>query len=180
MKRLLAAWRILIGVWTPKRLEMPLPSFVASATQFAPDPPRVAGLPPTAEREKYKRPKRLPSRILVRQVLRTRLEAARELASVLFEMEEKDLDVNASFWLAEDHGGEVLKVSKEDEGKADWERPLQKGVRGGREIVGFLRERGARLGLQKQLEGHWAAATSGDEGVGEGEGEDEEGEAGSG
>lgn len=162
MKRLLAAWRILIGVWTPKSWEMPLPSFVAAAATFAPDPPRIAGLPPQAQPEKYKKPKRLPSRVLVRQVLRTRLEAARELASVLFELEERDSEVNASFWLADEFGGEVLKVSKEDEEKLEWERPLPKGIRGGREVVSFLRDRGARLGLQK-LEGHWAAATSGDE-----------------
>ncbi len=160
MKRLVAAWRILIGIWIPRRFDMPLPSFLASSSLFAPDPPKVAGLPPATPPEKYVKPKRLPSRILVRHVLRIRLEAARELASLLLELEEQDAQINASFWLAED-GGEVLKVSKEDEEMADWERPLARGVRGGKEVVGYLRSRGARL-VGARVDDHWAAS-SGDE-----------------
>ena len=140
---------------------MPLPSFLASSKVFAPDPPKVAGLPPQTQPEKYQRPKHLPSRILVRHVLRMRIEAARELAATLLEMEEKDSQVNASFWLAERHGGEVLQLSKEDEDLIEWERPLPKGIRSGREVVGFLRSKGARLGGDR-VEGHWAAS-SGDE-----------------
>ena len=165
MKRLIAAWRILIGVWLPRRFDMSLPSFLASSSLFAPDPPKVAGLPPTTPPRKYTRPKRLPSRRLIRHVLRTRLEAARELAKVLFELEAKDAQVNASFWLAEEYDGEVMKVSEEDEGVADWERPLPRGTRGGAEVVDYLRRRGARLGGARVAD-HWAAS-SGDEGGGE-------------
>ncbi|ORY33433.1 hypothetical protein BCR39DRAFT_520025 [Naematelia encephala] len=160
MKRLVAAWRILIGVWTPKRFQMSLDAFMEAAATFAPDPPRVAGLPPQTPPEKYVRPKRLPSRVLVRNVLRTRLDAARELASVLYGIEARDAQVDASFWLAEAHGGEVLKVSKEDEDKLDWERPLPRGVRSGREVVQFLRDRGARLG--GGVEKHWAVGSGGE------------------
>lgn len=167
MKRLVAAWRILIGVWLPRRFEMSLPSFLDSSALFAPDPPKVAGLPPNSPPEKYTRPQRLPSRKLVRHVLRIRLEAARELASVLLELEGQDAQVNASFWLAQTYGGEVLKVSKEDETLADWERPLARGVRGGKEVVGHLRDRGARLGGAR-VDDHWAAS-SGDEGEVKGE-----------
>ncbi|ORX40536.1 hypothetical protein BD324DRAFT_6506 [Kockovaella imperatae] len=163
-KRLVAAWRILIGVWVPRNWEMPLPSFLESWTKFAPDPPKIAGLPPATQPEKYKRPVRLPSRVLVRHVLRYRLEAAKELASTLFELESQDAQVNASFWLAERFGGDVLKLSKEDEDLNEWERPLPRGQRGGSEVVSFLRERGARLGAVKNA-GHWAAASSGDEGA---------------
>ena len=141
---------------------MPLPSFLESWTKFAPDPPKVAGLPPDAQREKYKRPVRLPSRVLVRHVLRYRLEAARELASTLIELETQNAEINASFWLAERFGGDVLKLSKEDEGLIEWERPLPQGRRGGTEVVDFLRKRGARLGMASG-EGFWAAASSGDE-----------------
>mgnify|MGYP006876500641 FL=1 len=141
---------------------MPLPSFLASSTVFAPDPPKIAGLPKDAQPEKYKKPKRLPSRVLVRHVLRMRLEAARDLAGTLFELEEKDVQVNASFWLAERYGGEVLKVSKEHEEMSEWERPLPSGRRSGREVVEFLRSKGARLGTG-WYEGHWAVS-SGDEG----------------
>jgi len=168
MKRLVAAWRILIGVWLPRRFEMSLPSFLDSSSLFAPDPPKVAGLPPDTPPIKYTRPKRIPSPLLVRHVLRIRLEAARELASLLFELEEKDAQINASFWLAEEYGGEVMKVSKEDEEVADWERPLPRGVRGGAEVVGYLRNRGARLGSVKIVD-HWAAS-SGDEGDGKSNG----------
>jgi len=160
MKRLAAAWRILIGVWWPR--EMPLPSFLASSREFAPDPIKVAGLPADTKPEKYKRPKHLPSRVLVRHVLRTRLEAARDLATVLFDIEDKDAQVNASFWLADKYGGEVLKISKEDEGLMEWERPLPDGRRSGSEVVSFLREKGARLGEGNSRD-HWAAH-SGDEG----------------
>lgn len=163
VKRLITAWRILIGVWTPQRFEMSLQQFKDKAASFAPDPPKIAGLPPTAEREKYRKPQHLPSRILVRNVLRTRLEAARQLASVLYELEEKDIQLSASFWLASEHGGEVLKASKEQEELGEWERPLAEGRRGGREVVGYLRSKGARLRLSK-MQSHWAAATSGDEG----------------
>ena len=162
MKRLVAAWRILIGVWLPRSFEMSLNSFLDSSASFAPDPPKVAGLPPTTPPEQYKRPKRLPSRILVRHVLRIRLEAAGELANLLNEIEEQDWQISASFWLAEKYGGEVLKSSQEDEGLSEWERPLAKGVRSGTEIVNYLRDSGARLGGLK-LDDHWAAS-SGDEG----------------
>lgn len=162
MKRLVAAWRILIGVWLPRSWEMSLPSFIASAATFAPDPPKIAGLPPNTEPEKYRRPKHLPSRLLVRSVLRVRAEAARELAIALSEIEAQDAQVDASFWLADEFGGEVLKTSKEDEAKPEWERPLPRGVRGGREVVRFLRARGARLASSQKDERHWAAASGGE------------------
>lgn len=141
---------------------MSLQAFTEKAASFAPDPPKIAGLPPQMQPEKYRKPKHLPSRKLVRNVLRTRLEAARLLASVLYELEEKDIQLSASFWLASEHGGEVLKVSKEHEELAEWERPLAEGRRGGREVVAYLRSKGARLGSGK-MQSHWAAATSGEE-----------------
>jgi len=134
MKRLAAAWRVLIGVWWPR--EMPLPSFLASSHLFAPDPPKIAGLPADTKPEKYRRPKYVPSRVLVRHVLRSRLEAARDLANVLFDLEHKDAQVNASFWLADKYGGEVMKVSKDNEALMEWERPLPEGRRGGAETYG--------------------------------------------
>jgi glycerol-3-phosphate O-acyltransferase/dihydroxyacetone phosphate acyltransferase len=178
MKRLVAAWRLLIGIWLPKSFEMSLPNFLAKSTVYAPDPPKVAGLPPQTAPEKYVRPPRLPSRILVRHVLRTRIEAARELAKVLLELESEDAQVNASFWLAERFGGEVVKQSQgdEDEGIKEWERPLAKGLRSGKEVVEYLREKGARLGGSQSESGkglartdsHWAARSD-DEGFKTGE-----------
>ncbi|CAD6575431.1 MAG: hypothetical protein TREMPRED_001419 [Tremellales sp. Tagirdzhanova-0007] len=162
MKRLVAAWRILNGVWLPHRFEMSLPSFLDSSSLFAPDPPKIAGLSPDSEPEKYTRPKRLPSRVLVRHVLRLRLEAARELAKLLFELESRDAQINASFWLAEKFDGEVMKMSKTEEGLNEWERSLPRGVRGGLEVVNYLRKNGARLGGAR-VDDHWAAS-SGDDG----------------
>jgi hypothetical protein len=165
MKRLVAAWRLLIGVWLPRRFEYSLSSFLASSATFAPDPPKVAGLPPQTPPEKYSRPQRLPSRVLVRHVLRTRVEAARELASVFFELEEKDPQVSASFWMASRYGGEV---DREEAALKKWDTPFPKGVRGGREVVAFLREKGARLGLARDAT-HWAASSGAEMEVTEGE-----------
>ncbi|GFZ48760.1 hypothetical protein JCM24511_06509 [Saitozyma sp. JCM 24511] len=155
MKRLVAAWRLLIGVWTPRRFEYSLSSFLASSNNYAPNPPKIAGLPPQTPPEKYTKPKRLPSRVLVRHVLRTRVEAARQLARVLFELEDKDPQVSASFWLATKYGGEV---DREREALDQWDEPFPRGVRSGREVVGFLRSKGARLGGAKDA-GHWAASS---------------------
>jgi glycerol-3-phosphate O-acyltransferase/dihydroxyacetone phosphate acyltransferase len=142
---------------------MSIQSFTEKAASFAPNPPKVAGLPPQSTPEKYQKPQHLPSRRLVRNVLRTRLEAVRQLANVLYELEEKDVQLNASYWLADQNGGEILKASAEHEAMAEWERPLLQGRRGGREVIGYLRDKGARLGSGK-LKGHWAA-TSDDDGL---------------
>ncbi|WWC91816.1 uncharacterized protein L201_006763 [Kwoniella dendrophila CBS 6074] len=162
MKRLVASWRLLIGIWTPRKSEFPLPSFLESYKSFAPDPPKIAGLPPSTEPEKYVKPKKLPSRVLVKHVLRTRLQAAKELARVLLQIESKDQQINSSFWLAEEFGGEVLKPSKEEENLNEWERELPKGRRNGKEVIQFLRQRGARLGVLKSDEGHWVSSSGGE------------------
>ena len=159
MKRLIAAWRILIGVWLPRSFDMPLPSFLDSSATFAPDPPKVAGLPPDQQREKWHRPKRLPSRMLVRHVLRMRIDAARQLSQTLLKLEEVDAEVNASFWLAERYGGDVMNEKFDG---MDWEKPMPRGRRVGKEVVGYLRTKGARVG-HARTESHWAAS-SGDEG----------------
>ena len=165
-KKLVAAWRVLIGVWWPKSLEMPLAKFLDSANIFAPDPPKIAGLPADTKPEKWKKPKHVPSRKLIRNVLQVRLEAARDLASTLFEVEERDIPVYASYWLAEEHGGEVLQLPKEAEALSVWERPMPEGRRSGREVVQFLRSHGARLGENEKLEDNWAVG-SGDERTGD-------------
>ncbi|WWC72092.1 uncharacterized protein I206_106052 [Kwoniella pini CBS 10737] len=161
MKRLVASWRLLIGVWTPKP-EFPLPKFLDSYKSFAPDPPKVAGLSPTTKPEKYTKPKKLPSRVLVKHVLRIRLQAMKELNKTLLNIELKDQSVNASFWLVEEFVGEIEKPSKEEENLNEWERELNRGIRNGKEVIGFLRGKGARLGVRKNEEGHWAASSGGE------------------
>lgn len=161
MKRLVAAWRLLIGLWLPSRFEYNLNSFLSKAASFAPNPPKVAGLPPQARPEKYTRPPRLPSRVLVRHVLRVRIQAARLLASVLLELEKGNSQVAASFWLATAYGGEV---DRREEALSNWDQPgnFPKGGREGGEVVRYLREKGARLGGPAINQGDWAAASGGE------------------
>ncbi|WVQ84664.1 hypothetical protein IAT38_006819 [Cryptococcus sp. DSM 104549] len=143
MKRLAAAWRLVIGLWLPRDFEMPLPSFIASYRNFAPDPPKVAGLPPTIAPEVYKKPQRLSSRVLVRHVLRVRAQAASELANLLLTLEQSNGKVGGQAWLVEEFGGDVIRDPDSDVEDAF----MPGGYRYGREVVRFLRQRGARLGF---------------------------------
>ncbi len=162
MKRLIAAWRVLVGVWLGPGVEMSIQSFIDNVASFAPNPPAVAGLPPGTPREKYKRPQHLPSRLLVRHVLRHRIDAARELGRTLLELEGEDTKLKASFWLAERYGGEVLKPAAEPSDRlGEYEGEWPQGVRYAREVVPFLRGRGALLGSARSDE-YWAEK-SGDE-----------------
>lgn len=162
MKRLAAAWRLLIGLWLPQRFEYNLNKFMAKAASFAPDPPKIAGLPPQTQPEKYVRPRRLPSRVLVRHVLRIRIEAARQLATVLLGLEKANTQISASFWLATKYGGEV---DRRDEALGQWDQPgvFPRGGREAAEVVQYLRDKGARLGGPMKpgsgRDGHWAASS---------------------
>ncbi|WOO82322.1 Glycerol-3-phosphate O-acyltransferase 2 [Vanrija pseudolonga] len=164
LKKLIAAWRVLVGVWLGPGVEMSLNKFVDSAASFAPNPPAVAGLPPGTPKEKYTKPQHLPSRVLVRHVLRTRVQAARELSDVLLELEDQDARLKAKYWLAERYGGEVTNIDHTDN-VPEYERHWPQRVRGAREVIAFLRGRGARFASAGREE-HWAAASSGDEGDG--------------
>lgn len=143
---------------------MSLNKFVDSAASFAPNPPAVAGLPPGTPKEKYTKPQHLPSRVLVRHVLRTRVQAARAISNVLLELEEQDARLKAKYWLAERYGGEVTNIDHTDN-VPEYERHWPQGARGAREVIAFLRGRGARFASAGREE-HWAAALSGDEGDG--------------
>lgn len=162
IKQLVAAWRVLVGVWIGSSAEMSLNQFLDSVAAFAPNPPQTAGLPPGKEKEKYIRPTKVPSRTLVRHVLRMRVQATRELAQTFLELEDADATVKASFWLAETYGGDVLPVDSSDDVPV-YERHWPQGTRQAREIVAFLRGRGARLEAAAAVEEYWAEATSGEE-----------------
>lgn len=136
---------------------MSMNKFLDGIERYAPNPPAVAGLPPGQERQKYVRPEHLPSRVLVRHVLRQRVIASRELASLLLSLENNDTRLKASFWLAERYGGDVFKADPAAPGVEDYERDWPRGVRGAREVVAFLRGRGARLGSAGADE-RWAAS----------------------
>ena len=126
-------------------------------------PPGVASdSSPAPSSRKHRRP---PSRRLIRHVLRARVEAAKALAS-LFDQLEKGPDgkrVSASAHLARAYGGGVEAQSTPDLVTADGvDAPVEPvGWRHAREVVSFLRKRGARIAqLAERVEGDWAALSS--------------------
>ncbi|KAI0708950.1 glycerol-3-phosphate-acyltransferase [Cerioporus squamosus] len=204
-KRLVAAWRILVGVWAPKRWDMSLNALaqytvprippenpwidrskvkaksrpVTPATSSAalpasspePSSPSKSSSPtPPSPSGKRRRP---PSRRLIRHVLRARVEAAKALASLFLQLERApdDKRVRASVHLARAYGGQVEPLGENhatEEGVEPNPEPV--GWRSAREVVAFLRARGAKFReLESPVEGDWAALSDG-----EGEGYDSE------
>lgn len=125
-KRLIAAWRVLIGVWGPRYWDLPVSS-LKTYTKFIPPPPNPwldVNKPPkdvkpastssetsskhsvtaaakdvqTKPSEQQKR--KIASRHLVRHVLRARISAAQSLSEFLAEVNHSDGDVRASAHLA--------------------------------------------------------------------------------
>ncbi|KAJ8518019.1 hypothetical protein ONZ45_g4883 [Pleurotus djamor] len=126
-KRVIAAWRVLVGVWAPKRWEFssavlsqyttpvvpkenpwidkakvspsatPAPSAPATLEPLEPHEPPVATSP-------RRRP---PSRRIMRHVLRARVEAVKALASFFDQLEKNKKGVKASVHLARNFGGWV-------------------------------------------------------------------------
>ena len=115
-KRLVAAWRVLVGVWAPKRWELPLAALsqyttpetpkenpwidrpktpvsksapASTATHIAKVIPEPDLVPPQAQEPPVKTyPKRRPpSRRIMRHVLRARAEAVRALAGFFDQLE---------------------------------------------------------------------------------------------
>ncbi|KAJ9108766.1 hypothetical protein QFC21_000086 [Naganishia friedmannii] len=186
-KRLVAAWRVIVGVWAPKRREMPLAKLASllpassapeGATKDAYAWKKRGTEQETTEADiaKTARRKRVPTRRFIRHVLRTRVAAARALETFLAELEEGDYRINARPWLVEaaPYGGEAAQAEQQstaDEGKDAVDR-LPMGTRAGSEVVEFLRQRGAHIIHSSADEGGWGAlsgdeteARSGDEGA---------------
>lgn len=116
---------------------------------------------------------RAPTRRVIRHVLRARGEAARALSSFFAQLE-KDAGAGASTrWvcasvhLARLHGGRVEDIPEGpipvQEGVAGV-KETQRGWRSAREVIGYLRTRGAKIAtLQRQIEGGWGALSSGEQ-----------------
>ncbi|KAJ6594540.1 hypothetical protein B0H19DRAFT_1095921 [Mycena capillaripes] len=134
-KRLLATWRVLIGVWGPKRWDLSLAAlkpyttpvfpkeseFITKPTPSAQASPKVpAVLPPTLELGKHAEPpvqtrpkRRPPSRRIMRHVLRARVEAVKALAEFFEQLRMQSaqsrgrggMRVTASLHLARLYGG---------------------------------------------------------------------------
>lgn len=172
-KRLVAAWRVLVGVWTPKRWDLSMAALSQYTIPARPaDNPWVERTkqvvaPPTAEEPPVNSPRkrRPPTRRVIRHVLRSRAEAAKSLATFFEQLERDDSkQVKASLHLAKLYGWvdkvdeSVVKAETDDGVQAPTE-PL--GWRRAREVLGFLRKRGAKVAsLQHGIEGEWAALSS--------------------
>lgn len=132
-----------------------------SATPPPPPPPQPAG----AGKRGKRRP---PSRRLIRHVLRARAEAASALSSFLKQLEQsgETKRIRASAHLARTYG--TLDQPTEHETSEGFAPALEPGWRDAREVVRFLRARGAKIAdLDHRIEGDWAALSS--EGEGEGD-----------
>ncbi|KZS98328.1 glycerol-3-phosphate-acyltransferase [Sistotremastrum niveocremeum HHB9708] len=180
IKRMIAAWRVLVGVWIPSRWDMSLPSLKPYTTPFIPPvSPWIGRVNPAdlkaeeaAFNAKRKRPRGPPSRRLVRHVLNARLNAAQALGAVLRDIEKSGLNVRASSHLARQFGGKVEERDiYEENGSKDGVLSLREpsGWRAAKEVVAFLREKGAKIGALEEIpDNDWAVVSS------DGEGEAEE------
>jgi len=157
-----AVWRVLVGVWAPKRWDLSL----------ATEPPQTPISPVDAETTRRKR-RPLASRKLIRHVLRARSDAARLLADFFAELERSGKEVKASSHLAEAYGASrrTNGTGLQETAEGVQISPEPQGWRDAREVVRFLRERGAKIGdLGNSVKGGWAAASSdGEGGAGEGD-----------
>ncbi|KAI0075672.1 hypothetical protein K474DRAFT_1624234 [Panus rudis PR-1116 ss-1] len=198
-KRLVATWRVLVGVWIPKRFDLSLTALAQYTTpQLPPENPwidrsRAKSRPTTPgattptqsdtngqvssssprQVRSGKKKRRPPSRRLIRHVLRARGEAVKALASLLEHLERNpDKRIRASSHLVRIFGGELDPPSTSTgttqatgEGVDAMEEPA--GWRNAREVLSFLRSKGAKIGsLEDRVAGQWAAVSS--EGEGEG------------
>ncbi|KAL0956984.1 hypothetical protein HGRIS_003085 [Hohenbuehelia grisea] len=179
-RRLVAAWRVLVGVWAPKRLEFPTTVLSQYTTPIVPpvnpwvDRPKVpvpsaADLqpsePPVATRPK----RRAPSRRIMRHLLRARVEAVRALAGFFDQLERggSNKSVRASVHLAHRFRGWVDDVKAEastdaaSDPTAAAPAPESVGWRNPAEVISFLRKRGAKIPSSGvHVEGEWAALSS--------------------
>ena len=152
-KHLFAAWRVLVGVWIPKKWDLSVSSLGQYTTPFIPpenpwvkprangdEPvPSVALSPP--HRGQHRR--KAASSRLIRHVLRARAEAVKALVAFIAHLEKatpEESRVKSSKHLAGVYGNG------------------QEGWRSGREIVSYLKKRGATIaGLEGSIrfEGEW-------------------------
>lgn len=209
LKRLIAAWRVLLGVWTPKRFDLPLAALSQYTTPLTPpenpwverakepapstdrpstptdgptnptanpkslsahdgkpDPKEIAA----AAKESLRR-HRAPTRRVIRHVLRARSDAARALAQFFAQLDREHGTqkwVRASLHLARVHGGRVEDIPEQElaatgDGVAGV-KVTQRGSRSAREVITYLRGKGAKIAtLQRPIEGGWGALSSGEQ-----------------
>lgn len=134
------------------------PEPVNGSSSASSSTPQSTSVPASSSRRR----RRPPSRRLIRHVLRARAEAAKALAS-MFDQLEKSPDgkrVSASAHLARAYGGVEPQPAQDLDTTEDVLLETV-GWRHAREVVDFLRKRGARVAqLEERVEGDWAALSS--------------------
>lgn len=173
MKRVAAAWRVLIGVWAPKKWEYSLPALAQyTATPIPPANEWVTGksrvpvggveTEPPVSPQPY-RARRPRSGRVMRHVLRARAEASRSLASFISQLETGPADkrVRASVHLARVYGGVESTTGASDISNTAESTPTSVGWRHAPEVVSYLRGHGAKIAaLERDIEVEWVALNS--------------------
>jgi len=170
MKRVVAAWRVLIGVWAPRKWEY---SLTALAQYTAPPIPPASewitrkpaggsGTEPPVSPQPY-RARRPRSGRVMRHVLRARAEASRSLAAFMAQLETGPADkrVRASVHLARVYGGVEITSGASDISSTEESSPTFVGWRHACEVVSYLRGHGAKTApLERGIEVEWVALNS--------------------
>lgn len=178
-KQFIAAWRVLVGVWAPRRWDLSLTALSQYLEPKIPPPnpwidrplndvtkkdlegsTKVSGGSESkaeaavATKGRSRRP---PSRRLVRHVLRARVEAINALAAFCDSLNRqgRDKKVGASRHLAKIYGGGFTNSTGAD-GQEE-----EEGWRYGSEVMDFLKKRGAVIPTlgQGPLEDDWALSS---------------------
>jgi glycerol-3-phosphate O-acyltransferase/dihydroxyacetone phosphate acyltransferase len=173
MKRVGAAWRVLIGVWAPKKWEYSLTALSQyTATHIPPTNEWVsesarttvggAAVEPPVSPQPYRARRPRTGRVM-RHVLRARAEAVRLLASCIAQLEAGPADkrVRASVHLARLYGGIDTLATTPNSNNTDSSPPTPVGWRRAHEVVSYLRNRGAKIAaLERDIEVEWVALNS--------------------
>ena len=181
----MAAWRVLIGIWTPKQWE--LSSTALSQYTKPPTPPEnpwidrprspnnTSDTNADGEAESKRQdvmaencpPRRPPSRRLVRHVLRSRVKAMNALACFFDHLTRAGADkkVKASPHLAKKFGAGITVIKpKVDLSDVTDEQETIEGWRYAAEVITFLQQRGATIPTlgQGPLEDEWLSEDKND------------------
>ncbi|KAG9096597.1 hypothetical protein FS749_008147 [Ceratobasidium sp. UAMH 11750] len=168
-KRFMAAWRVLIGVWGPKRWDLsrtavepwtkprerPLNEWIQPAQK-----PDETAQPTPAPSPSPKRKKRPASRSLIRHVLRARLNASRALASYLEELQRSDRLILATQHVPGLDDGARVPVNMTP-GDSNADVSLGSSKRSALAATAYLRSKGAKITqLSARDTSDWAALSS--------------------
>ena len=169
----MAAWRVLVGIWTPKRWDLSLTALSQYTTPRQPpaspwiDRPRIPNNTSDTDLKteskhqdevvvKSRPPRRPPSHRLVRHVLRSRVEAMNALACFFDQLVRagSGKKVRASPHLAERFGVKSkVDLSADADERVGWRYAV--------EVITFLQKRGAKIPTLRQgpLEDEWALSS---------------------